>query len=47
MILAGLKAFDKRIDARDPDNQTAEIQICISFMNRFSALRTAEIICVG
>ncbi|MDD7972261.1 IS5 family transposase, partial [Roseinatronobacter alkalisoli] len=39
-----LKAFGERINARDPDRQTAEIQICIALMNRFSALGTAEIV---
>jgi hypothetical protein len=35
------------IAARDPDRQTAEIQIRIALMNRFSALGTAEIVRVG
>jgi hypothetical protein len=39
-----LKAFGERISARDPDRQTAEIQIRIALMNRFSALGTAEIV---
>jgi hypothetical protein len=39
-----LKAFGERIAARDPDRQTAEIQIRIALMNRFSALGTAEIV---
>ena len=39
-----LKAFGERIPARDPDRQTAEIQIRIALMNRFSALGTAEIV---
>ena len=39
-----LKAFGERIAARDPDRQTAEIQIRVALMNRFSALGTAEII---
>ena len=39
-----LKAMGERIAARDPDGQTAEIQIRIALMNRFSALGTAEII---
>ena len=42
-----LKAFGDRIAARDPDRQTAEIQIRIALMNRFSALGTAEIIRVA
>ncbi len=42
-----LKAFGERIAARDPDRQTAEIQIRIALMNRFSALGTAEIVRVG
>lgn len=37
-----LKAFGERIAARDPDRQTAEIQIRIALMKRFSALGTAE-----
>lgn len=41
------KVFGERIAARDPDRQTAEIQICIALMNRFSALGTAEIIRVA
>jgi hypothetical protein len=32
-----LKAFGERIAARDPDRQTAEIQIRIALMNRFAA----------
>ena len=39
-----LKAFGERIAARDPHRQTAEIQIRIALMNRFSALGTAEIV---
>ena len=42
-----LKAFGERIAARDPDRQTAEIQIRIALMNRFSALGTADIVRVG
>ena len=42
-----LKAFGERISARDPDRQTAEIQIRVALMNRFSALGTAEIVRVG
>ena len=42
-----LKAFGERIAARHPDSQTAEIQIRVALMNRFSALGTAEIVCVG
>ncbi|GGG84987.1 hypothetical protein GCM10011415_38920 [Salipiger pallidus] len=38
-----LKAFGKRIAARDPDCQTAELHIRSALMNRFSALGTAEI----
>ena len=45
--LLDLKAFGDRISARDPDRQTAEIQIRIALMNRFSALGTAEIIRVA
>lgn len=39
-----IKAFGERIAARDPDRQTAEIQIRIALMNRFSALGTDEIV---
>ena len=39
-----LKAFGDRIAARDPDRQTAEIQIRVALMNRFNALGTAEIV---
>jgi hypothetical protein len=42
-----LKAFGERIAARDPDRQTAEIQIRIALMNRFAALGTAEIVRVA
>ncbi len=42
--MRGLKAFAKRIAARDPDRQTAEIQIRLALINRFNALGTAEII---
>jgi hypothetical protein len=42
-----LKAFGERISARDPDRQTAEIQIRIALMNRFSDLGTAEIVRVA
>uniref|UniRef100_UPI0026186F3E transposase n=1 Tax=uncultured Jannaschia sp. TaxID=293347 RepID=UPI0026186F3E len=38
-----LKLFNERIMSRDPDRQTAEIQIRIAIMNRFSALGRAEI----
>ena len=37
-------AFGERISARDPDRQTAKIQIRIALLNRFSALGTAEIV---
>lgn len=39
-----LKAFGEGIAARYPDRQTAEIQILVALMNRFSALGMAEII---
>ncbi|MDO9525748.1 MAG: transposase [Gemmobacter sp.] len=42
-----LKAFGERIAARHPDSQTAEIQIRVAHMNRFSALGTAEIVRVA
>ena len=38
-----LKLFGERIMSLDPDRQTAEIQIRIAIMNRFSALGRAEI----
>ena len=38
-----LKLFSERIMSRDPDRQTAEIQVRIAIMNRFYALGTAEI----
>ena len=38
-----LKLFGEKIVSRDPDRQTAEIQIRIAIMNRFSALGRAEI----
>lgn len=38
-----LKSFGERIMSRDPDRQTAEIQIRIAIMNRVSALGRAEI----
>ena len=42
-----LKAFGERIAARDPNRQTAEIQIRIALMNRYAALGTAKIIRVA
>lgn len=36
-----------RIAARHPDSQTAEIQIRVALINRFNALRTAEIVRVA
>ena len=42
-----LKLFGERIMSRDPDRQTAEIQIRIALMNRFSAFGTAEIVRVA
>ncbi len=41
------KAFGERITARDPDRQTAEIQIRIALINRFNALGTADIVRVA
>ena len=38
-----LKAFGERIASRDPDRQTAEVQMRVARMNRFNALGTAEI----
>ena len=42
-----LKIFGKRIAARHPDSQTAEIQIRAALINRFNAPGTAEIVRVG
>ncbi|QCO55815.1 IS5 family transposase [Pseudorhodobacter turbinis] len=42
-----LKAFGERIAARDPDRQTAEIQVRIALINRFNARGTAEIVRVA
>jgi hypothetical protein len=42
-----LESFGERIAARDPDRQTAEIDIRIALMNRFNALGTAEILRVA
>jgi hypothetical protein len=45
--MRGHKAFGERIAARDPDRQTAEIQIRVALMNRVNTLGTAAILCVG
>jgi len=42
-----LKALGERCVAKDPDRQTAEIQIRVARMNRFSVPGTAEIILVA
>lgn len=42
-----IKAFGDRIAARDPDRRTAEIHIRVALMNRFSALGTADVVCVA
>lgn len=42
-----LKSFGERIAARDPDRQTAEIQIRVALINRFKALGAAEIVRVA
>jgi IS5 family transposase len=42
-----LKAFGDRIAARDPDRQTAEIQIRVALINRFNALGTADVVRVA
>lgn len=42
-----LQAFGGRIVSRDPDRQTAELQIRIAIMNRYNALGTVEITAVG
>jgi hypothetical protein len=41
--VTGDGAFGERIASRDPDRQTAEVQIRVALMNRFNALGTAEI----
>lgn len=38
-----LKSFGERIASRDPDRQTAEVQIRVALINRFNALGTTEI----
>lgn len=38
-----VKLFGERIMSRNPDRQTAEIQIRVAIMIRFSALGRAEI----
>ena len=38
-----LKSLGERIASRDPDRQTAEVQIRVAIMNRFNALGTAEV----
>ena len=45
--LLDLKASGERIAARDPERQTAEIQIRIAPINRFNALGTAQIVRAG
>ena len=42
-----LKACGERISAREPDRQTAEIQIRVALINRFKALRIAKFIQPG
>ena len=42
-----LKSFGERIAARDPDRQTAEIHIRITFVNCLNPLGTAEIVRVA
>jgi hypothetical protein len=42
-----LKALGERIAAKDPDRQTAEIQIRIALINRFNALGTSDIVRVA
>lgn len=37
-----LKPFGERITSRDPDRQTAEVQIRAALMKHFNALGTAE-----
>ncbi|MBK5947084.1 hypothetical protein CCR83_11680 [Rhodobacter veldkampii DSM 11550] len=42
-----MRSYSERIAARDPDRQTAEIQIRVALINRFNALGTAEIVRVA
>lgn len=42
-----LKAFGERIATRDRDRRTAEIHIRVALINRFNALRPAEIVRVA
>jgi hypothetical protein len=42
-----LKLLDERLSARTPDRQTAELQIRVALMNRFSALGTPETVRVA
>jgi hypothetical protein len=42
-----LKAFGARICAKDPNCQTAEVQIRVALMNRFSERGTAGIVRVS
>lgn len=42
LSLLDIKAFGKRIAAKDPDHQTAEIEIRAALMNHFKVLGTAE-----
>jgi len=45
--MRSLRAFGERIAARDPDRQTAEIQVRIALMKSFSTLGTADVVCVA
>lgn len=38
------KAFGDRIAAKDPDHQTAEIQMHFVLIKRFNALGTADVV---
>ena len=42
-----LKAVGERIATRDPDRQTAQIQIRVALVNRFFAFGTTEIVRVA
>lgn len=42
-----LKAFGERIATREPDRQTAEIQIRVARVNRFNGIGTAEVVRVA
>ena len=42
-----LKVFGERIDASDPDRQTAEAQILVALIDRFNAFGISEVVRVA